>query len=101
MIPTQPRKKLTVARRTFRGLMTKHQRVQMRPVAVRAAFCVNDSLSAGRAKSEIPAMTIAHFITGALCHANNLAVNIDALIADRRRRSGRDVLTRSAPSSNQ
>lgn len=46
--------------RTFRGLMIKHQRVQMRPVQVRAKFWVKESFSAGRAKSAIPAMTIAH-----------------------------------------
>ena len=46
--------------RMFLGLMTKHQRVQMIPVHVRATFCVKESFSAGRAKSEMPAMTIAH-----------------------------------------
>jgi hypothetical protein len=40
--------------------MIKHQRVQMRPVQVRAKFWVKESFSAGRAKSAIPAMTIAH-----------------------------------------
>jgi hypothetical protein len=32
----------------FLGLMIKHQRVQMRPVHVRATFCVRESFSAGR-----------------------------------------------------
>jgi hypothetical protein len=41
--------------------MIKHQRVQMAPVAVRAPFCVRESFSAGRWKSEIPAMTRAHY----------------------------------------
>lgn len=47
----------------LRGLIIKHQRVQMAPVAIRAAFWVRDSFSAGRAKSEIPAMTRAHYQT--------------------------------------
>lgn len=38
----------------------------MAPVAVRAAFWVKESFSAGRAKSPMPARTRAHFITGAL-----------------------------------
>ena len=33
----------------------------MVPVAVRAAFCVRESFSAGRAKSAMPAMTRAHW----------------------------------------
>jgi hypothetical protein len=33
----------------------------MAPVAVRAPFCVRESFSAGRWKSEIPAMTRAHY----------------------------------------
>lgn len=41
--------------------MIKHQRVQMAPVAIRAQFWVRDSFSAGRLKSEIPAMTRAHY----------------------------------------
>ncbi len=41
--------------------MIKHHRVQMRPVQVRAMFWVRESFSAGRAKSEIPAMTMAHY----------------------------------------
>jgi hypothetical protein len=80
MTPTQPTKKLTVARlsvcqcpirrrwgagegthRTFLGLMIRHQRVQMAPVAVRAAFWVSESVSAGRQKSETPARTRAHW----------------------------------------
>jgi hypothetical protein len=45
----------------FLGRMTKHQRVQMRPVQVRAKFWVKESFSAGRAKSEIPARTRDHY----------------------------------------
>ena len=41
--------------------MIKHHRVQMRPVAVRARFWVTESFSTGRAKSEMPAMTRAHY----------------------------------------
>lgn len=48
------------AYRTFRGVMIIHQRVQMAPVAMRAPFCVRESFSAGRWKSEIPAMTRPH-----------------------------------------
>ena len=40
--------------------MTKHQRVQITPVAVRAMFCVKDRLSAGRVKSLMPASTMLH-----------------------------------------
>lgn len=43
----------------------RHQRVQIRPVAVRAPFCWRESFSAGRAKSAMPARTRAHFMTGA------------------------------------
>ena len=50
----------------LRGLIIKHHLVQIRPVAVRARFCVKDNFSAGRARSDIPARTIHHFITGAL-----------------------------------
>jgi hypothetical protein len=32
----------------FLGLMIKHQRVQIKPVHVRATFCVRESFSAGR-----------------------------------------------------
>lgn len=46
--------------RTFFGLMIKHQRVQMAPVAVKAAFWVRERVSAGRQKSETPARTSAH-----------------------------------------
>lgn len=46
--------------RRFRGLMTKHHRVQITPVAVRATFWVRERLSAGRAKSLIPARTMLH-----------------------------------------
>lgn len=42
--------------------MIKHQRVQMKPVAVRAAFWVRDSFSAGRKKSDTPARTTAHCV---------------------------------------
>lgn len=44
---------------------SKTQLTQMKPVAARAAFCVKESLSAGRPRSLIPAMTRAHFATGA------------------------------------
>lgn len=47
----------------FRGVMIMHQRVQMAPVAMRAPFCVRESFSAGRWKSEIPAMTRPHCAT--------------------------------------
>lgn len=40
-------------------------RTQMNPVAASAAFCVNESLSAGRARSLMPAMTRAHLASGA------------------------------------
>jgi len=46
--------------RIFLGLMMKHHRVHINPVAVRARFCVRESFSAGLAKSLIPAITIAH-----------------------------------------
>lgn len=42
----------------------------MRPVAVKAPFWVSESFSAGRAKSEIPARTRPHFMTGALLFLN-------------------------------
>jgi len=42
--------------------MIMHQRVQMAPVAVRAAFCVRERVSAGRQKSETPARTRAHWV---------------------------------------
>lgn len=48
--------------RMLRGLMIKHQRVQMAPVAIRAPFWVSESFSAGRLKSEMPAMTSAHYL---------------------------------------
>lgn len=50
----------------FLGLIMKHHLVQMEPVAIRAMFCVRDSFSAGRRKSEAPASTTPHFMTGAL-----------------------------------
>lgn len=55
-------RKLTRAmtHKRLRGLMTKHQRVQIDPVSMRAMFCVNDNCSAGRAKSETPARTSPH-----------------------------------------
>ena len=83
-VPTQKRKKLTVAKledlvsfyhlstrkdathKIFRGLMTKHHLVQMQPVAIKAKFCVRDKFSAGRAKSATPARTMPHFMIGAL-----------------------------------
>jgi hypothetical protein len=50
----------------FLGLMTKHHLVQIEPVAINAMFCVRESLSAGRRKSDAPARTTPHFMTGAL-----------------------------------
>lgn len=47
--------------RIFLGLIMKHHRVHISPVAVRARFCVRESFSAGLAKSLIPAITIAHW----------------------------------------
>ena len=44
----------------LRGLMMKHQRVHMAPVAMRAAFCDSERTSAGRAKSAAPARTTPH-----------------------------------------
>ncbi len=46
----------------FFGLMIKHHRVQIAPVAVRATFWVRESFSAGRVKSAIPEMTIPHYV---------------------------------------
>lgn len=54
--------------RTFLGLIIRHHLVQIAPVAMRAAFCVRDSLSAGRAMSERPAKTRTH------CRLNELLV---------------------------
>lgn len=51
----------------FLGLMIKHQRVQIAPVQVRAAFWVRERDSAGRAKSETPARTRAHWFELAVC----------------------------------
>lgn len=50
----------------FCGRMTKHHRVQIEPVAMSAAFWVRDNFSAGRKKSDAPARTTPHFMTGAL-----------------------------------
>lgn len=50
------------AHKRFRGLMTKHHLVQMRPVAINAAFCVRERDSAGRAKSAAPARTRPHWM---------------------------------------
>lgn len=47
----------------FLGVMTKHHRVQMRPVHISEKFCAKDSFSAGRARSEMPARTRAHCST--------------------------------------
>jgi len=58
--PTQNSRKLTEARNRLRGLMMKHQRVQIRPVAVRAAFWERERSFAGRAKSAAPARTRPH-----------------------------------------
>lgn len=58
--------------RTLRGLIIRHQRVQMAPVAIRAQFWVKDSFSAGRLKSEIPAMTRAHYSRGEISHVLSL-----------------------------
>jgi hypothetical protein len=82
----------------FLGVMTKHHLVQIVPVATRARFWVRESFSAGRARSEMPAMTRDHyiisdqvdvhadikhavdefhtFITGALSHQFPLAVDL-------------------------
>jgi len=49
----------------FLGRITKHHLVQIDPVAMSAAFCVRESFSAGRRKSEAPARTTPHFMTGA------------------------------------
>ena len=46
--------------------MTKHHLVQIDPVAIKATFWVKESFSAGRRKSDAPAMTTPHFMTGAL-----------------------------------
>ena len=54
----------------FLGLMIKHQRVQIAPVQVRAAFWVRERDSAGRAKSETPARTRAHWFELAVCLNN-------------------------------
>lgn len=51
----------------FLGLMIKHHRVQINPVAVRAAFWVRESFSTGRYMSEMPARTIDHFQFVSLC----------------------------------
>ena len=60
VLPTQNRRKLTEARKRLRGLITKHQRVQIRPVATRALFCEREREEAGRAKSAAPARTSPH-----------------------------------------
>lgn len=44
----------------FLGLIMKHQRVQIAPVAVRARFCVRERFSTGRQKSLMPARTMDH-----------------------------------------
>lgn len=62
--PTQKRKKLTVARKTFLGLMIKHHRVQMAPVAMSARFCWRERFWAGRKKSDTPASTSPHCSLG-------------------------------------
>lgn len=49
----------------FLGLMTKHQRVQIKPVAMSAPFWERESDSTGRAKSAAPARTRPHFMMGA------------------------------------
>jgi hypothetical protein len=46
--------------------MTKHHLDQIDPVAISARFCVRESLSAGRTKSDAPVRTTPHFMTGAL-----------------------------------
>lgn len=46
----------------FLGRMTKHHRVQIRPVAMSAKFCCSEIDSAGRKKSPTPAMTRPHCI---------------------------------------
>jgi len=51
----------------FLGLIMKHHRVQIVPVAVRARFWVMDREEAGRAKSDMPARTKDHFGHGLEC----------------------------------
>lgn len=93
----------------LRGLMIKHQRVQIAPVAIRAAFWVRDSFSAGRLKSEIPAMTRAHcsimfrqqrLLKGIqvqpesiVCHKNKIAAVRQALSNHGARESYRTFIT--------
>lgn len=54
----------------FLGLIMKHHRVQMAPVAVKAMFCVRESFSAGRWKSLIPAITRAHCVSSRMPHVS-------------------------------
>lgn len=59
--------------------MTKHHRVQITPVAVRAMFWVRERLSAGRAKSLTPARTMLH------CPEVSQEVTLEPLSIFRRR----------------
>ena len=52
--------------KTFLGLMTKHHRVQIMPVAISARFCCSERDSAGRVKSDAPAITKPHCLPVAL-----------------------------------
>lgn len=56
----------------FFGFMTKHQRVHIIPVAVRARFCVRERFSAGRQKSLTPARTRAHYAEFTVSHISLL-----------------------------
>ena len=58
----------------FLGLITKHHLVHIAPVPIRARFCVRDSVSAGRAKSLIPARTRAHYH-----HVNIMSVRLSVM----------------------
>jgi len=53
----------------FLGLIIKHHRVQIVPVAVRARFWVMDREEAGRAKSDMPARTKDHFGHRLVCRS--------------------------------
>ena len=65
----------------FLGLIIKHHLVQIVPVPIRARFCVRESFSAGRKKSDTPARTRAHFITGALHGQASVRAEIDDTMA--------------------
>ena len=80
----------------FFGIITKHHLVQIEPVAIKAKFCVIDSFSAGRKKSEAPAATTPHFITGAL-HIKHVSPFIPST-KELSRAMTQELHTRSAPS---